>query len=301
MSNELVKYQPELNTIPLRKFSPVEMNLFFSIISRMRDKSDQTIRFSFDELKNLSNYKQTAGKSFIRDLEKTYDHLMDLRFGHRSKTGLSVERFVMFTKFKINGDADFPYVEVEIYKDALPLLNNLERWVRYALAEFRGLKSSYSKTMFRLLKQYRTTGYAYFTVADFNELLDIPQSYNQGTLEQRVLSPIREELTPLFRALTIRKKYGKSRGKPVIGFTFTWKAEPKDAEDIHISSKQRLQTKLFNIEHNSELSEREKWRAIDKVKDVPLGTSEQVNMQEKQELNETKIRQDLLQRLNRHL
>ncbi|MGV7286536.1 replication initiation protein, partial [Mycobacterium kansasii] len=89
----------------------------------------------------------------------------------------------MFTKFKINGDADFPYVEVEIYKDALPLLNNLERWVRYALAEFRGLKSSYSKTMFRLLKQYRTTGYAYFTVADFNELLDIPQSYNQGTLE----------------------------------------------------------------------------------------------------------------------
>lgn len=87
----------------------------------------------------------------------------------------------------------------------------------------------------------------------------------------------------------------------LLALTFTWKAEPKDAEDIHISSKQRLQTKLFNIEHNSELSEREKWRAIDKVKDVPLGTSEQVNMQEKQELNETKIRQDLLQRLNRHL
>ncbi|QCZ47286.1 RepB (plasmid) [Levilactobacillus brevis] len=31
MSNELVKYQPELNTIPLRKFSPVEMNLFFQL------------------------------------------------------------------------------------------------------------------------------------------------------------------------------------------------------------------------------------------------------------------------------
>lgn len=29
MANELVKYEPELNTIPLRKFTPVEMNLFF--------------------------------------------------------------------------------------------------------------------------------------------------------------------------------------------------------------------------------------------------------------------------------
>lgn len=48
MVNEIIKYDPELNTIPLRKFTPVEMNLFFSIISRMRDKSNQTIRFTFD-------------------------------------------------------------------------------------------------------------------------------------------------------------------------------------------------------------------------------------------------------------
>ncbi len=29
MGNEIIKYDPELNTIPLRKFTPVEMNLFF--------------------------------------------------------------------------------------------------------------------------------------------------------------------------------------------------------------------------------------------------------------------------------
>ncbi len=29
MANEIVKYEPELNTIPLRKFTPIEMNLFF--------------------------------------------------------------------------------------------------------------------------------------------------------------------------------------------------------------------------------------------------------------------------------
>jgi len=290
VSNELVKYQPELNTIPLRKFTPIEMNLFFSIVSRMRDKGDQTVRFSFDQLKELSNYKPTANRRFIEDIKRTYDHLMDLRFGSRSKSGLSFERFVMFTKFKINGDVDEPYVDVEIYKDALPLLNNLESWVRYALTEFRDLKSSYAKTMFRLLKGYRTTGYAYFSKADFNELLDIPTSYKEFHVNQRILAPIREELTPLFRGLTIRKKYGKGRGKPVIGYSFTWKPEKKDANDFSQGQFQDERQKLFNIQHNGELTEQEKWRAIDKVKGLTLGSTEKQAVAEKQAEHDKKIR-----------
>jgi len=297
MSNELVKYRPELNTIPLRKFSPVEMNLFFSIVSRMRDKGDQTVRFTFEQLKELSDYKPTANSRFIDDIKRTYDHLMDLKFGSQSEDGLEFERFVMFTKFKINGKAHEPYVDVEVYRDAIPLLNNLENWVRYALTEFRELKSSYSKTMFRLLKGYRTTGFAYFAKANFNELLDVPKSYNQGTVEQRVLKPIREELTPLFRGLTIRKKYGKGRGKPVIGYVFSWKAELKNAEDVHVSHQQRLKKQIFNIEHNADLSNEEKWRATDKVKGLKLGTTEKENIQKKQAEHDQEIRNQTRQEL----
>lgn len=292
MSNELVKYQPELNTIPLRKFSPVEMNLFFSIVSRMRDKGDQTVRFTFDQLKDLSNYKPTANRRFIDDIKRTYDHLMDLRFGSQSKSGLSFERFVMFTKFKINGDADEPYVDVEVYRDAIPLLNNLESWVRYALTEFRDLKSSYAKTMFRLLKGYRTTGYAYFSKAEFNELLDVPKSYKPGDIDRAVLKPIREELTPLFKGLSIRKKYGKGRGKPVLGYSFAWKSERKDAEDVHVSKTERLNKARFNIEHNGELSDQEKWRAIDKIRGLKLGTTEAEHEQQAQQKREEQIRAD---------
>lgn len=292
MSNELVKYQPELNTIPLRKFSPVEMNLFFSIVSRMRDKGDQTVRFTFDQLKDLSNYKPTANRRFIDDIRRTYDHLMDLRFGSQSKSGLSFERFVMFTKFKINGDADEPYVDVEVYRDAIPLLNNLESWVRYALIEFRELKSSYAKTMFRLLKGYRTTGYAYFSKAEFNELLDVPKSYKPGDIDRAVLKPIREELAPLFKGLSIRKKYGKGRGKPVLGYSFAWKPERKDAEDVHVSKTERLNKARFNIEHNGELTDKEKWRAIDKIRGLKLGTTEAEHEQQAQQKREEQIRAD---------
>ena len=290
LSNEIVKYDPELNTIPLRKFTPVEMNLFFSIVSRMRDKGDETVRFSFDQLKELSAYKPTANNRFIDDIESTYQKILGLRFGRRSKDGLHREFFVMFTEFEINGHADDPYVDIKIYPKAIKLLNELESWVRYALSEFRDLKSSYAKTMFRLLKQFRTTGYAYFSVADFNELLDVPKSYKSSNINQSVLKPIKEELTPLFRGLTVRKKYGKGRGKPVIGYSFTWKSEKKNANDFSQGQFQDERQKLFNIQHNAELTEQEKWRAIDKVKGLTLGSTEKQALADKQAEHDKKIR-----------
>ncbi|WP_436665398.1 replication initiation protein [Lactiplantibacillus plantarum] len=290
MSNEIVKYDPELNTIPLRKFTPVEMNLFFSIVSRMRDKGDKTVRFSFDQLKELSAYKPTANNRFIDDIESTYQKILGLRFGWRSKDGLHREFFVMFTEFEINGHADDPYVDIKIYPKAIKLLNELESWVRYALSEFRDLKSSYAKTMFRLLKQFRTTGYAYFSVSDFNELLDVPKSYKSSNINQSILKPIKEELTPLFRGLTVRKKYGKGRGKPVIGYSFTWKPEKKDANDFSHGQFQDERQKLFNIQHNGELTEQEKWRAIDKVKGLTLGSTEKQSLADKQAEHDKKIR-----------
>ncbi|MGH2176847.1 RepB family plasmid replication initiator protein, partial [Enterococcus faecalis] len=81
-----------------------------------------------------------------------YDKLMDLRFGKRSANGLDILRFVMFSEFKIRGTAKDPYVDIQVYEKALPLLNNLDEWVRYSLQQFNELQSSYAKTMFRLLK-----------------------------------------------------------------------------------------------------------------------------------------------------
>jgi len=290
MANELVKYHHELNTIPLRKFSSVEMNLFFSIVSRMREKGDKTVRFSFDQLKELSNYKATANTRFIDDLESTYDKLMDLRFGRRSADGLNRERFVMFNEFKIIGKADIPYAEIQIHEKAIPLLNDLDEWVRYSLQQFTELQSSYSKTMFRLLKQFRTTGYAYFSKEDFFELLDIPKSYSNkpANIDSRILKPIKEELTPLFRGLTIRKRHGKGRGKPVIGYQFSFKAETKNADDFSKTQQEEQRKKFFNIDHNSELTQEEKWLAKDKVLGLKLGTHEQ-DFKAQQEKKETEL------------
>ncbi|HFD1815963.1 TPA: RepB family plasmid replication initiator protein, partial [Enterococcus hirae] len=257
MANEIVKYHHELNTIPLRKFTPVEMNLFFSIVSRMREKGDKTVRFTFDQLKDLSNYKATANVRFVDDLKTTYEKILSLRFGRRSESGLSYEIFVMFTKFKINGDTPEPYVDIQLFEDALPLLNGLDSWVRYSLQQFNELESSYSKTMFRLLKQFRTKGFAYFSKDDFHELLDIPKSYRQSDINKNVIKPIRQELTAIFKGLTIKKKYGKGRGKPVIGYQFTFKPEIKKADDFnkHAPTKEEQDKALALADKQKEYEE----------------------------------------------
>lgn len=254
MANEIVKYHSELNTIPLRKFTPVEMNLFFSIVSRMREKGDKTVRFTFDQLKDLSNYKATANNRFIDDLQDTYEKILSLRFGSRSESGLNRSMFVMFTEFEIVGDVDEPYVDIRIYEKALPLLNNLDSWTRYSLQQFNELQSSYAKTMFRLLKQFRTKGCAYFSKDDFYELLDIPKTYKQGNVDQKVLQPIKQELTAIFKGLTIKKKYGKGRGKPVIGYQFSFKPEIKKADDFnkHAPTKEEQNRALAQADKQKE-------------------------------------------------
>ena len=209
------------------------------------------------QLKDLSNYKATANVRFIDDLETTYDKLMDLRFGRRSADGLQRERFVLFNQFKIDGKADIPFAEIQVHEKALPLLNNLEEWVRYSLQQFNELESSYAKTMFRLLKQFRTKGVAYFSKEDFHELLDIPKSYRQSDINKNVIKPIQQELTAIFKGLTIKKKYGKGRGKPVIGYQFTFKPEIKKADDFnkHAPTKEEQNKALALADKQKEYEE----------------------------------------------
>lgn len=287
MANEIVKYENRLNHIPLRKFNSREMNLFFSIASRVREKGTDEIFFSFHDLKKLSGYTE-RGEQFIKDLSSTYDKLLSINAWNDD--GNTLTKFVAFTKYSIIRDQQL--VVISVNPEFKGLFNQLKNWTRFNLEQFTNLDSTYSKTMFRLLKQFRTQGWAEFSKETFFDLLDIPQSYwnSPSNIDKFILKPIKEELTPLFIGLTIRKKYGQGRGKPVIGYRFTWKAEIQNADDFSKGKKEDLRKKLFNIEHNSELSQEEKWRAKDRVLKLPLGTHEAdfKNQQQKEKLKTDK-------------
>ncbi len=61
------------------------------------------------------------------------------------------------------------------------------------------LKSTYSKNMFRLLKQYKHTGYLKIHIDDFRNRLDIPKSYRMTDINKNVFKPIIIELGSIFK------------------------------------------------------------------------------------------------------
>ncbi|BDP62491.1 hypothetical protein EfmJHP38_34290 (plasmid) [Enterococcus faecium] len=95
----------------------------------MREKGDKTVRFTFDQLKDLSNYKATANVRFVEDLKATYEKILSLRFGRRSESGLSYDMFVMFTEFKINGDVENPYVDIRMGTLFFTTIQRATKWL----------------------------------------------------------------------------------------------------------------------------------------------------------------------------
>lgn len=212
MSN-LVVYKDELNTVPLRSFNSKEMDLFFSICSKMRNQELNTVTFDFEDLKELSNYKITATKYFISDLENLYSKLIQLDF--RIETEETIVKFVLFTKYKI--DKINQTISIKVNEEFKYVLNSIfGGFTKFELEEFTMLTSSYSKTAYRLLKQFRQSGYYIVQVGEFKRLFDVPESYEMYNITQRILDPIKNELSNYFKNLKIIKLKGKGKRKRFI-------------------------------------------------------------------------------------
>src|SRR6056297_1866961 len=213
-NNNLVVYKNEMNTVPLRDFNSKEMDLFFSICSKMRDKGAEKVSFTFNQLKDLSDYKMTATSHFTKDLESTFGKLLKL-------------------DYEIKEDEEV--VEVQTSKRLEYILNKIiNNFTKFELEEFTELQSSYSKTAYRLLKQYRRSGYLVLQIDEFKRLFDVPESYKMGNIDQRILNRIEDELPKYFKNLKIKKIRGKGKRKRYIEH-IEFKFDPET--DLRITQK----------------------------------------------------------------
>lgn len=219
--HEIVKYHNNMNTVSFHGFNAVELDLLLSLCAKIREEGTKTIVYNFDELKHLSQYSATATSSFVKDLRSTYRKLIHLTFCIGTETEFT--EFVLFTKYKVS--AENQEVTISVNEEFSYILNDLTaNFTRFELHEFVSLQSKYAKNLYRLLKQYRSTGKAYFTMDEFRAKLDIPKSYKLCDIDRKALAPIEEELSSLFSNFRIEKvKNTRRRGHPVtsINFYFT--------------------------------------------------------------------------------
>jgi len=232
MANEVVKYQNDLNTATMRTWTETEMNILFSIVAKIRDTSTFSTTFTFEQIKSLSKFKKNlTRKEFVTELVSVSKKLGFLNYLERSEDGLDAKLFILFQTFDIKGSEDT--LKVCVHPQFEYVFNKIGmEFTQFELDEFVYIQSTYAKTAYRLLKQYRTTGWWKVTLEDFRLLLDIPNSYRPSNIDQQILKPIIEQLggsdnKAIFRNLKITKdkKAGRGRGGILTGYTFSFEKE----------------------------------------------------------------------------
>ena len=239
MSKLAVKYNNDLNTIPLRNFSVSELNIFFTICANIKEKQTNKVVFTYDKLRDLSNYQFTGIDRFTSDLKNTYEKLISVRVSLENEKELIM--FNLFSHFRV--DKDNQTVEIAVNEYFEYILNdlNIGNFTRFPLIEYTGINSTYTKALYTHLKQWKSTGKWDISIQDFRELLQIPKSYRMTDIDRQIINPAIKELKPFFTGLKVFKLDVKGKlsgkGKPVKTIRFTFQQQndalPKISSDKH--------------------------------------------------------------------
>ncbi|MGL4998217.1 MAG: replication initiation protein [Cetobacterium sp.] len=219
MGNEIVKYDNNMNSVAFGKFKEKELDLFFSICFKVRDIGTKKVELSFSELKKLSNYSNRNLNRFIKDLSNTYDKMLGLNI-KIMHSELSFTKFNLFSEYTVN--AEEKTITIQVHEKFEYILNKMLKegnYTKFELIEFVNLKSSYSKNMFKLLKQWETKKERKFDIYEFRNILDVPPKYRMSEIDKKILTPIIQELGQLFSNLKLEKI---KTGRNVTGLNFSW-------------------------------------------------------------------------------
>lgn len=238
-----IRYHNDLADIPLIGMTASQANIFMAACYRYQHELYNTfpsvedlentyqedipcIEYNVAEYIKLCNYTKGGPKKFAEEARAVSRQLARLVVSGNENAEEEVV-YPFFYEFVINKEKKTLLLQIH-KRTAYMLFGLKETYTQHELEEFIRIKSIYAKRCYRQLKRWRTVGKWDVDMKTFETLMCLPESYRGGNLDKRVLVTIKDQLSPLFNDLKIEKKYGKGRGGPVTGLTFTFRPEPKN-------------------------------------------------------------------------
>ena len=221
--NEIVKYNNDLNRVVFKDFTDTELKIMFSIFSKMKNKELDSVSFTFDQLRNLTEEKKHySAKEYAEMIDGMYSKIIKLSYRYndgQDKAGEfnlfeGYERSISEETFTISVTPKFRY-----FFNALAT-----EFTRFELTEFINLKGKYTKLLYRQLKQWRSVGHCSMLMKEIRELLDVPENYENKSIINRVIKPSVEKLRELDAFSTLEYEYSK-KGNTIIRIKFNWVPE----------------------------------------------------------------------------
>lgn len=242
--SDIVKYHNDFNKIKLPSFTELEQNLLCAIFLQIKEKGHkEIIKFPILELKKIAIQSNLKDNEQFKELMKSLFYKFfkaDFTILVKDEQGRTGETFVnLFEKVTFwNKKKLLDEIEIKVNENFSYLVNSLTKeFTSFELAEFIALSGKYTKTLYRLLKQYRTTGTAYFEWDEFKRIMDIPEKLAMRDIDKSIIKPAIKELTKErnlfdqvrvpFKNLAFEKKKisARGRGGKVVGIEFTFKPE----------------------------------------------------------------------------
>ena len=225
--NEVVKYSNELHELKFSSMNEAQQNVFFTLLQQFRNTDGYTLELDFHKVFELAQIANSS--SYRKEILDKLGKLQEFKFRYQINELGDLQQDVIFPSIATDSKNRVLRVKVSQGFKERYINSPLKGWTRYELAEFVGLSGTYTKTIYRYLKQFRSSGRWRIRYDDFKELLGIPESYKAGNIDQRILKPIIKELsaernlfdqrrTP-FEKLIV-KKHKKGREIEALEFCF---------------------------------------------------------------------------------
>lgn len=252
---DIVKYNNDFNLLPMPELTAKEMDIFMLVISKFQYESRELVFDGYEFFRALKDPKES-----YQDLFDSFERFADkiLSFNIKYKTRDKAYAFVCFESFKMDFTTNKVRIKAQEDFYNMILSHNLG-YTRFELLEFANLSGKYTKTLYRLLKQFRQTGFLKMEWDEFSRIMQIPADYNQSNIDQFILKPAIKELTKSrnlfdqeripFENLAYIKTKSRGRGGKVIGIEFSFKPQPtEEQKDIYTDFTEKHQGKIFFFE-----------------------------------------------------
>ena len=191
-----------------------EHNLLLGLLGRLKEKGLAEVCVTFEEASVLIGgantrpfYVDSIGLSLWDKVKMT-----DYTLYSNSPSGLKPRGGVMlFSYFDIDKDQEL--IKIKINPDLAYFVNRFEdgNFTSIKFKHFQDVENKYGKRLFKLLSQYKRTGFFVADKEDFFYLMGKPESYDIKTFHKRVLDPAIDSVRPFFNNLSLVKiKTGRS-------------------------------------------------------------------------------------------
>ena len=236
MANEIIKINNELNRKPLR-LTAVESDFLMIALWEAKNKGKKTLKYSFDEVKALSKYRGKDTQQFYDDLCLTQEKFARLLYSKKDDT--SYKTYPLFAAYETNRETKT--VKLKVNPVMMYILNDWlgGNFTAFKLDDYLTLKSKHEKSLFRLLKRYRTSGIYTTTLNNLIELLDI-KKYSVKDITYKILKPAVKNLQKYFTGLRYVTRKEKRK---ITHITFVFRKEKNNYIELDKPKKKKYDDK----------------------------------------------------------